>query len=162
MVNLSSFMRSDLVLLDIEAHDKVEIFRKIIDVMTDVKVIDHPVDFLDEIIQRENQASTCIGRGVALPHTRTYFVDKPVIAFARTQHAVSFSDRTLDSVEFIFLLGTPINDPDTYLLILRNLCTLLRNEHFRQNLRVAETPDDVIAMFRPSRNEHSRSSVANP
>ena len=152
MVNLSSYMRSDLVFLDIDAQDKVDIFRKIIDGMAERNVINHPGAFLDEIIQREEQAPTCIGRGIALPHTRTYFVEEPVIAFARTRKAVSFSDRALDAVEFVFLMGTPINDPDTYLHILGHLCALLRGRDFREALRGANSPEEIIAMFRSSEN----------
>ena len=140
-------MRSDLVLLDIQANDKVEIFQKIVEAMTEGKVISKPGNFLEEILQREYVSPTSIGRGVALPHTRTYFVDKPVIAFARIEPAISFSDRPLDSVEFVFLMGTPKNDPNTYLRILKNLCTLLHEKTFLDKLRLAETPDKVISMF---------------
>ncbi|MFQ5630902.1 MAG: PTS sugar transporter subunit IIA [bacterium] len=145
-------MRSDLVFLDIEAQDKVDVFRKIIDGMAEVKVINHPHAFLKEIIQREDQSPTSIGRGIALPHTRTIFVEKPVIAFARTNDAISFSDRPLDSVEFVFLMGTPKNDPNTYLLILGNLCRLLREKDFRKALRAAGNAEEIIALFAARQN----------
>lgn len=152
MVDLSTFMRSDLVFLDIDAQDKIDVFRKIVDGMAESKIINHPNDFLAEIVKRENQSSTCIGRGIALPHTRTVFVERPIIAFARTQSAISYSNRPLDSVEFVFLMGTPKSDPNTYLIILGNLCRLLRKEDFRKALRAAANAEEIIGLFTGRKN----------
>lgn len=146
-MELSDFMRSELVFLDVEARSKVDIFRKIVKGMARSKVINHPEAFLDEIIERENQAPTCIGRGIALPHTRTIFVNKPIIAFARTRGAVAFSNRPTDNVEFVFLMGTPKNDPNTYLRILGKLCKLLRDQKFRNSLRKAVEPNQILDLF---------------
>lgn len=146
-LDISEFMRDDLVFLDVEARDKNDVFQKIIDGMARSKVINQPAAFLDEILERESQAPTCIGRGVALPHTRTFFVERPVIAFARTRNRVSFSQRPTDQVEFIFLMGTPVGDPDTYLHILGNLCRLLRENKFRDALRAAKSSRDVLSLF---------------
>lgn len=152
MVRLSSFMRSDLVFLDVEARDKLDVFRRIVDGMAECKIINQPQAFLEEIIQRENQAPTCIGRGVALPHSRTIFVDRPIIAFARTRNAISFSQRPFEAVEFVFLMGTPKDDPNTYLRILGNLCKLLREKEFLSALRKAASADEIIELFAECHN----------
>lgn len=143
-MDISKFMRPDLIFLDIQGRSKQEIFQEIIEGMARAHVIEHPKAFLEEILQREEQAPTCIGRGVALPHTRTIFVDRPVIAFARTTSPVSFSPFPEDQVEMIFLMGTPKEDPNTYLRILGNLCKLLRRKEIRAMLLTAQSPAEVL------------------
>ncbi len=143
-MDISQFMRPDLVFLDVQGRNKYEIFEKIIEGMARCHVIEHPKAFLEEILQREEQAPTCIGRGVALPHTRTIFVDRPVIAFACTRQPVSFSPYPEDQVQLIFLMATPKEDPNTYLRILGNLCKLLRRKEVRAMLKAASTPAEVL------------------
>ena len=146
-MDISQFMRPDLIFLDVEGRDKYEIFREIIERMARSHVIEHPKAFLEEIIHRETQAPTCIGRRIALPHTRTIFVDRPVIAFARTRKPIAFSQHPDDYVEMIFLMGTPKEDPNTYLRILGNLCKLLRRQEIRQKLMKARKPSEIIEII---------------
>ncbi|RMD98561.1 MAG: PTS sugar transporter subunit IIA [Calditrichaeota bacterium] len=146
-MDISQFMRPDLIFLDVRGQSKIDIFREIIEGMAKRHVIEHPKAFLEEIVQREAQAPTCIGRGVALPHTRTIFVDKPIIAFARTYRPISFGQQPEDSVEMIFLMGTPKEDPNTYLRILGNLCKLLRKKEIRELLMRASTPGEILQII---------------
>ncbi len=146
-MDISNFMRADLVFLDVDAHDKNQVFSHIVEGMVECHVIEEPDAFLGEILDRELQSPTCIGRGIALPHTRTIFVDQPVIAFARTKEAVSFSSKSKDAVKLVFLMGTPKNDPNTYLQILGNLCRLLREDAFRDELKEADSPGKILALF---------------
>jgi len=151
-VDIAQFMRPDLVFLDVESKNKFDIFKAIVDHMAEMEVIDHPQAFLDELIDRETQAPTCIGRGIALPHTRTIFVDRPIIAFARTTRAISFGKQPDDDVELIFLMGTPKQEHNTYLRILGNLSRLLRKAEVREMLKSAESPAEVLQIVSEQKN----------
>jgi len=146
-VDISCFMRTELVFLDIDAQSKMDAFQHIVNGMVQNEIIDDPAAFLAEIVDRENQSSTCIGRGIALPHTRTVFLDQPIIAFARARKHVNFSEKSTDSVRFIFLMGTPAGDPGTYLKILGNLCRRLRATGFRDSLETAVSAKEILGLF---------------
>ncbi len=146
-MNLTEFMREDLVFLNISARDKTDLFKKIVDYMAERQIIEHPRAFLDELIQREMQAPTYIGRGIAMPHTRTIFVSRPIIAFARLTPPLCFGNDAADVVELVFLMGTPKEDPDTYLRILGHLCKNLRETHFRKSLLAAQSTHKVLELL---------------
>ena len=146
-MNLSEYMQKDLVFLNIEANTKKDLFERIVASMAQNKIIDHPGAFLDELMQREDKAPTCIGRGIALPHTRTQFVDRPIIAFARLNSPINFSQNPKDSVQLVFLMGTPAADPNTYLKILADLCTQLRDSKFRDKLLHARKRDQILQLL---------------
>ncbi len=133
-MNLAEYMKEELVFLNVKADNKTDLFKHIVDCMAEKKLIEKPAAFLDELIQRESKASTFIGRGIALPHTRTLCVNRPIIAFARLKFPISFSQNPNDTVQLVFLMGTPKGDPNTYLKILADLCTQLRNNEFRDEL----------------------------
>lgn len=140
-------MKEELVFLNLKADNKTDLFKRIVDSMAECKLIEKPADFLDELIQRESKASTFIGRGIALPHTRTLCVDRPIIAFARLNSPISFSQNPKDTVQLVFLMGTPKADPNTYLKILADLCTQLRNNAFRDELLQAVEQQQVLKLL---------------
>lgn len=146
-MNISKYMRPDLVFLDLNGRDKDDLFAKIVQGMAACHVLKQPAAFLDEILQRETQAPTAIGRGIALPHTRTLFVKKPVIAFARVRPPISFATHPEEKVELVFLMGTPKDDPNIYLQILGHLCKRLRKPNFRESLLEATSPAEILALL---------------
>jgi fructose-specific phosphotransferase system IIA component len=146
-MRLSDFLSEKLIVLDLAARDKREAFRTMVARMARHNAITRPEVFLDEVIARENIESTCIGRGVAFPHTRTTCVNRPVIAFGRTRHSIPFTAKEADQVQLIFVMGTPKDDSNTYLQILARLCRMLRQSRFRERLLSAATPQEVLDLF---------------
>jgi fructose-specific phosphotransferase system IIA component len=146
-MQLSDFLSEKLIVLELEAHDKVDAFRTMVTRMARHNAITSPEVFLDEVMARENIEPTCIGRGIAFPHTRTSCVKRPVIAFGRARRSIPFTAKESDDVQLIFVMGTPKDDCNTYLQILARLCRLLRQTHFRERLLAAETPREVLDLF---------------
>jgi len=147
-MQLSDFFSEKLVVLELEARDKTEALRAIVTRMARHNTITNPEAFLNEVIARENMEPTCIGRGIAFPHTRTLCVKRPVIAFGRPRRSIPFTAKKSDDVQLIFVMGTPKDDSNTYLQILARLCRLLRQTHFRERLLAAATPKEVLNLFK--------------
>jgi PTS system fructose-specific IIC component len=146
-LQLSDFLSEHLVLLELEADNKIDAFRAMVNNMARHQVITSPEIFLNEVIAREAIEPTSIGRGVAFPHTRTFCVSRPVIAFGRSRQGIPFSSKESDDVQLIFVMGTPKDDSNTYLQILARLCRLLRQSHFRERLLAAPTPKAILDLF---------------
>jgi len=144
---LSDFLSEKLVVLDLEAKDKLDAFRTVVTRMANQNAITSPEIFLDEVIARENIEPTCIGRGIAFPHSRTLCVNRPVIAFARARKSIPFTGKESDKVQLIFVMGTPKDDSTTYLQILARLCRLLRQNRFRDRLLTAGSPQEILHLF---------------
>jgi fructose-specific phosphotransferase system IIA component len=147
-MQLSDFLSEKLILLELEADDKVEAFRTMVASMASDNAISCPERFLEEVMAREAIEPTCIGRGVAFPHSRTLCVQRPVIAFGRAQHSIPFNSKEADNVQLIFVMGTPKDDANTYLQILARLCRLLRQSNFRERLLSATTPKEIVNLFK--------------
>jgi fructose-specific phosphotransferase system IIA component len=146
-MHLSDFLSEKLIVLGLDANNKHEAFRTMVARMASQEAITSPETFLDEVIARENIEPTCIGRGVAFPHTRTRCVTRPVIALGRAVHDIPFNSKEADDVRLIFVMGTPKEDANTYLQILARLCRLLRQPSFRERLLAAATPKEILNLF---------------
>lgn len=154
-VQLADYLSENLIFLNLDASSKLEAFQAMVTNMAQQHAINQPQAFLQEVIARENLEPTCIGRGVAFPHTRTEFVDRPVIAFARTSRRIHFNSSTNEAVNLIFMLGTPKNEANEYLEILARLCRLLRRPGFRQRLLSAHSPKEILQLFYESESPHN-------
>jgi fructose-specific phosphotransferase system IIA component len=145
---MAEFLSEDLIFLDLDAGDKNGIFRQIVERMARHGAISSPSAFLHELLEREAIEPTCIGRGVAFPHTRTDLVKQPVIAFARSRVPISFNNSSADDARLIFVMGTPKSENNLYLNILSRLCKMLRQPDFREALISARSPREVLRLIR--------------
>lgn len=135
------------MLLDLDVENKIDAFKAMVSNMAHHRVVNEPKTFLDEVIAREAIEPTCIGRGIALPHTRTRCVERPVIVFARNQRGIPFTPTRTEEVQLIFMMGTPKDEANQYLQILARLCRLLRRNDFRDHLLAAPSPQAILQLF---------------
>lgn len=147
-MRLSEYLTESLILLDLNTENKNEAFQTMVSTLAHHNIISEPHTFLDEVIAREEIEPTCIGHGVAFPHARTLCVDRPVIVFARVKPGIPFTPTPTDRVNLIFMLGTPKNAPNLYLQLLSQLCRLLHDSAFREQLLSASSTREILQLFK--------------
>lgn len=98
-------------------------------------------------IARERELSTSVGFGVAIPHARCPYLEKPLVVFARSADGVLFNRQSPEHVHLIFLLITPAEHPETQVLLLSQLASLAGNAEKRAALMSAPTAIEVIELF---------------
>jgi PTS system fructose-specific IIA component/PTS system nitrogen regulatory IIA component len=142
-LQISEYIRDDLILLDLKAQDKAEAIRKLIDLLQQRGVIKDPDDFFREVMEREKLGSTAVGHGVALPHARTEKLDDIVVAVGRCAEGVDFGADDGQPVHMIFLIGTPPSEVNRYLKLLAGLSRLLRQQQVREAIMSASSESEV-------------------
>jgi tellurite resistance protein TerC len=99
------------------------------------------------VLEREQLMATYIGQGLAIPHGRFDGIDKPVLAFARSDEGVPLPS-TNERAELIFLLLTPSGMARIQPRLLADIVGLFESEYVTERLRTAETPEEVIDAIR--------------
>ncbi|MBX5154186.1 PTS sugar transporter subunit IIA [Rhizobium lentis] len=99
------------------------------------------------IWQRERLGSTTIGRGIAVPHAFVQPISSPVTWFTRLAPPINFKSPDLDPVDLVFTILWPRSEVHTFLPALSQLFRLVRVPLFREELRLARSPDEVIAIL---------------
>jgi mannitol/fructose-specific phosphotransferase system IIA component (Ntr-type) len=127
--------------LDIGATDKNGAIVEVAGIIKgDGDVLDFPC-FCRELIERDEMRSTAAGYGVAFPHARTDAVKEIVVAAGRSARGVKFGG---EIVNFIFVIGTPREKANEYLVVVGTLARLMRREMTRAALLAAGTPEEFI------------------
>ena len=94
----------------------------------------------NELLARDRLDTTCLGNEIALPHARTEHVSDLVLAIGRSPAGVHF-EKDQQLVRLLFVLGTPKNNPMSYLQVVSVLCKIFKDPANREALLNAATPE---------------------
>jgi mannitol/fructose-specific phosphotransferase system IIA component (Ntr-type) len=95
------------------------------------------------VIKRENEASTGMGKGVAVPHVKHKAVKDVVVAIGQSEAGIDFSALDKQPVYSVILLISPANEPDKHLQAMENIFRNLQYEKFRRFLRQCRSADQI-------------------
>lgn len=99
------------------------------------------------VIAREEDVSTYLGRGVAVPHARLDGLEKPVLVFARSTAGIPAANRS-ERTHLVFILLTSPANPRVQARLLSRIGGLLDNESVERRLREAESPREIFVAIR--------------
>ena len=103
---------------------------------------DNAADVAKAVIKRENEASTGIGKGVAVPHIKHKAVKKVVAAIGISATGIDFSALDKQPVYTIILLISPV-EGDQHLQAMEAIFEHLQNDNFRKFLKQSETVEQI-------------------
>jgi len=100
-------------------------------------------DVTKAVIKRENEASTGMGKGVAVPHVKHPAAKSVVGAVGLSAAGIDFSALDEQPVYSVILLVSPMSNPDKHLQAMENVFKHLQKERFRKFLRQCRTPEEL-------------------
>ncbi|MHC4500028.1 MAG: PTS sugar transporter subunit IIA [Planctomycetota bacterium] len=100
-------------------------------------------EIINAVIERENEASTGLGKGIAVPHVKYKAVKKTVAAIGQSSAGIDFSSLDKQPVYSVILLLSPVDEPDKHLQAMENIFRHLQQDKFRRFLRQSRTVEDV-------------------
>ena len=95
------------------------------------------------VIKRENEASTGIGKGVAVPHVKHKSIGGVVAAVGCSAEGMDFSSLDKQLVYSVILLLSPSDNPDKHLQAMESIFKNLQKDDFRRFLRQAQTVEQI-------------------
>jgi len=100
-------------------------------------------DVIKAVIKRENEASTGMGKGVAVPHVKHAAVKNVLAAVGQSNNGIDFASLDEQPVYSVILLISPVNNPDKHLQAMENVFRHLQKEKFRKFLRQCRAPAEL-------------------
>jgi nitrogen PTS system EIIA component len=107
-----------------------------------------PEEIIKSVIKRENEASTGLGRGVAVPHIKHNGLKDVVAAIGRSSNGINFSSLDKKPVFSVILLLSPVDDPDKHLQAMENIFRHLQRDNFRKFLRQSQTAAQIVDLIK--------------
>lgn len=124
-----------------------QVVRRLVELAEITGAVRDPEELTKQILQRDNEMSTAVGDGVAIPHRLSALVDRQLLVFMRTEKPASFSPPDGEPVRLLFLLLAPEGAVNEHLQTLSRLARLLHDSSFRQQLLTVQDPEDVVTLL---------------
>lgn len=105
-------------------------------------------DIIKAVIRREKEASTGLGRGVAIPHVKHPVVKDVVATIGQSSAGIDFSALDKQPVYTVILLISPVDNPDKHLQAMENVFRHLQQEKFRKFLRQCQKAEQIEDLLR--------------
>lgn len=125
-----------------------QVIRRLVELAEATGAVRQPEELTKEILQRDNEVSTAVGNGVAIPHRLSTLVDRRLLVFLRTEKPAAFSPPDGEPVRLFFLLLAPEGAVNDHLRTLSRLARLLHDSSFRSSLMDATTPEEVVELLK--------------
>ncbi|MCM3797301.1 fructose-specific PTS transporter subunit EIIC [Caldibacillus thermoamylovorans] len=159
-MKVTELLRKDIMLMDLQSTTKNEVIDEMIASLEKHHVINNADQFKEAILKREEQATTGLGNGIAMPHAKTAAVNEATVLFAKSNKGVDYESLDGEPTYLFFMIAVPDGAYDTHLQALAALSRSLLDEKFIEGLKSAKTPDEVVNIFQ-KREEESEEKEAN-
>lgn len=148
-MKLAELLGAEQIVLDMKAVDHWPAIIELVDHL--VEAGDLPPaqreSVLDALKAREEQVSTGIGSGVAIPHAFSDELEKVVAIFGRSREGIEFEAIDNAPVHFVILFIVPRKDYHLHLRTLAAIAKLFTNSDVRRGLSKARTRSEVLEII---------------
>jgi len=148
-MKLSDIIIGDAVVPRLEAKDRDEAIAELVESLAAAGAISKQKvkDVAKAILQRESQATTGIGKGVALPHAKLKGIKKPLGTVGCSPEGIDFSALDSKPVYSVILLLSSPDDPDEHLQAMECIFKHVQRDIFRKFLRQSETKEAIVDLI---------------
>ena len=105
------------------------------------------------VLAREEEGTTGIGEGIAIPHAKCAAVKRAGLAAAVIKGGVDYESLDGEPAELIFMIAAPETGANVHLEALAKLSTILMDTEFKDALVKAETPEQFVRMIDEKEDE---------
>ena len=123
---------------------KSETLDMAIDLMVKSDKISDREAYRKQVYLREEESTTGIGDGIAIPHGKCDAVKKPGLAAMVIKNGVEFEALDDEPVTLLFLIAAPNTEDNIHLDVLSKLSVMLMDEEFTESLRSASSVDEFM------------------
>lgn len=147
-MKLNELINEDLIKLELEASNKKDAIRELIDILQQAGKVSNRKKFEKAVFNREKEGTTGIGYGVAIPHGKSKGVKETSLVFGRKKDGIDFESLDGDTAKIFFMIAVPEKSDSTHLNVLSRLSRALMHEELRKNLLDAKSKQKVLDLIK--------------
>ena len=144
-MELADFVCFDAIIPELTAKDRNGVIAELVSSLEKAGVLGKGKarEITKAVIERENEASTGMGKGIAVPHVKHPAVKDVVAAIGQSSSGIDFSALDKQPVYSVVLLISPVEDPDKHLQAMESVFRHLHKDKFRRFLRQCRSAKEI-------------------
>lgn len=146
-MKITDLLDSRSIALDVAPKNKKEALDMLVELMAASGKINDKEAYREAVYAREEESTTGIGEGLAIPHGKGDFVDKPGLAAMVVKDGVDFEALDGAPVTLLFLIAAPNTEDNVHLDVLSKLSVMMMDEEFSNALRNASSVEEFLRII---------------
>ena len=152
-MRITDLIKKEGILLNATAKTKQEAYAKLIDLQYASGRINDKEEYARGIWAREEQSSTAIGEGLAIPHAKNKAVIEAGLAVLTVTEAIDCDSLDGEPTNLFFMIAAPEKGENVHIDMLSNLSMMLMDVEFRNRLLSATDTDEFLRIINEKENE---------
>ena len=146
-MRITDLLDARSVMLGAAPSDKKQTLEQAVALMVKSGKIADEEAYKKQVFAREEESTTGIGEGIAIPHGKCDAVTKPGLAAMVIPGGVDFESLDDEPVTLLFLIAAPNTKDNVHLDVLSKLSVMLMDENFTTSLRNAKSVDEFLQII---------------
>ena len=146
-MNIRDLLAVESIDLNGKATGKTDVLNQCVDLMAKSGKIADVEKYRKGVFAREDEGTTGIGMGIAIPHCKSDAVKKAGLAAMVVKNGVDFESLDGTPAKIIFLIAAPNTEDNVHLQVLSKLSVMLMDEHFTNSLINANSVDEFLSII---------------
>ena len=157
MMRITELLDVRSISLDAAPKSKKEALDMVVDLMVRSGKVNDVEGYRKLVYAREEESTTGIGEGIAIPHGKGDAVDCPGLAAMVVKDGVDFESLDEEPATLFFLIAAPNTEDNVHLDVLSKLSMMLMDPEFTESLRNAGTAEEFLEII--DRADEEKKSV---
>ena len=147
-MNLTDLITPESIRIPLHATDKRSAIAELVDVLAEAHGLTTGAEELKAaVLEREQQRSTGIGEGLAIPHGKSDTVDRLFMAIGTPSEPMEFEAIDRRPVRMIVLLASPPDRTSDHIQALGKISRLMSRAEFREKAYEADSAQTLYTLF---------------
>lgn len=142
-----SILELNHIVINRTFESRNELFNEVGKKALDLGVINNLDEFIQGLVDREEELSTCFERGIAIPHCRSKCVKNVAIFIVKSDNEIIWDDNG-NKAKFIIMLAVNDTNDTTHIRLLSTVARKMVNQDFTDKVLAAETAQEIYECFK--------------
>ena len=152
-MRITDLLSKDGIELNVTAKDKNDIIDKMTKLMLKTGRITDLNAYKGLVLKREEEGSTGVGEGIAIPHGKGECVTEPGLVAMVVPAGVEYDALDGKPVNLLFMIAAPNTSDNVHLDVLSRLSTMLMDTEFKNKLISAKSKTEFLNIINETENE---------
>lgn len=144
---LTQILQPTCIKAPLDSTDKESAIEALVQLLAHSGQLTNSQDAFQAIMDREQQRSTGIGSGIAIPHGKCASAKELVMAMGIMKDPIDFESIDGKPVKIIVLLVSPLDCTGPHIQALARISRLMLDETFKAKLEKAASPEEVYDLI---------------
>lgn len=150
---LDNFLKKENVVM-LKENEKQLVIREMLQQLENNGQIESSGKFYTQVMYRESLETTGIGRGFAIPHTRTESVSDFISIFAVLKEGIDYQSIDGEPVKYLLLSIFPTEMSTKYLYLIGMMARLFSKDENIKKLEAAKSPAKIYSLLEDNFTTH--------